>query len=103
MTQVRTVTDVWFAASKWAASVAQFAVTPAASTVVQTYSGERPPCTMLLHATSIDVGLAAATEAGARAAVASIAPAASQPAVRTRVPRRARRGEREVVMSRSPS
>ena len=97
-TQTRIVTVGWFAASKWAASVAQWAVTPAASTVVHTYSGERPPLTMLLQATSIDAGLDAATVAGANAAVAIIAPAASQPAVRARVPRRARRSEREVFI-----
>src|SRR4051794_33246164 len=102
-TQTRTVTVGWLAASKWAASVAQLAVTPALSTVVQTYSGVRPPLTMLLHATFIDVGAAAAADAGAKAAVAIIAPAASQPALRTRAPRRARRSEREVFIPWSPS
>jgi hypothetical protein len=78
-------------------------VTPASSTVVQTYSGERPPWTMLLQATSIPDGFAADTDAGAKAAVASIAAAESKPAVRTKVPRRARRVEREVVIAWSPS
>jgi hypothetical protein len=58
---------------------------------------------MLLQATSIDVGLAAEAVAGASAAVASIAAAEIQMALRTMAPRRERRVEREAVMRWSPS
>jgi len=53
---------------------------------------------MLLQALSCGCGFAAATELGAMAATASIAAAASQPALRMREPRRIGRAEEVTFM-----